>query len=278
MDKTLSLSWSDCVIGIVVIILFCVTLLLNILALHYTYIKIRKPSNKKIPHLLVGALSLSGLGIAIFEYPPFIASRFKGEWLYNSGVCNFVAFVVVLFGNLTICMVVLMSLERLGAIVFPFFYKEYVNFRKAVLILLFLVGYSVFLATIPLFLDRIRLNVSTGVCTYSVDSHNTNTKVVVAIIVTHYIASILIMFISNMIVVRTVSMLDRNTMSGEYENRCRERKQHNNHACLNFAKMVGVLAFCYTICWTVILVSFNNSIYQYCRQTDRSFKVIELVY
>ncbi|KAK3710138.1 hypothetical protein QZH41_010537 [Actinostola sp. cb2023] len=255
MAKTLLPTWSDCVIGILVIVLFCVTLLLNILALHYTYSKIRKPSNKKIPHLLVGALSLSGLGIAVFEYPPFIASRFKGEWLYDSGVCNFVAFVVVLFGNLTICLVVLMSLERLGAIVFPFFYKQYVNFRKAVIILLFIVGYSVFLAILPLILDRIRLNVSTGVCTYAVDSYNTNTKIVVAVMVTHYIAAIIIMFVSNMVVVRTVSMLDRNTMShGEYGNRPGERKQHSSHACLNFAKMVGVLAFCYTVCWTVILM------------------------
>lgn len=248
-------NWSDCLIGVLVILLFCITLLLNILALHYTYSKIRKPSNKKIPHLLVGALSLGGLGIALFEYPPFIASRFQGEWLNDSAVCSFVAFIIVLFGNLTICLVVLMSLERLGAIVFPFYYKEHVNFRKAVIVLVLVVIYSILLASLPIFLDRIKLNVSTGVCMYAVDTHNTNTRIVVAVMVSHYIVSIVLMFVSNMVVVRTVSKLDKNTMSDEYSNRCGERKHHGNNACLNFAKMVGVLAFCYTVCWTVILVS-----------------------
>ncbi|XP_048582115.1 rhodopsin, GQ-coupled isoform X2 [Nematostella vectensis] len=243
-------SWSDYLIGGVVTLLFLVTLLLNILALHYTYNKIKKPSNKKIPHLLVGALSTAGLGIALCSYPPFIASRFVGEWFYGASVCNFIAFIIVLFGSLTICLVVVMSVERLGAICFPFFYKEHVTFKKAVFLLSVAVVYSICLAALPIVLDNIRLNVSTGICYYVSDTHNTNTRVVVSIMVTHYLVSILVMFVSNMVVVRAVSKLDKNC-AGEYSQR-NETKQTT--ACISFAKMVAVLAVCYTICWTAILM------------------------
>ena len=260
MPKKGPSTWIDYTIGSFVILVFLVTIFMNALALHYTYTKIRKPSIKKIPHLFVGALSVSGLGIALFQYPPFIASRFSGVWTYSSGVCSFVAFVVLLFGTLTISLVVLMSLERLTAIVFPFYYNEHATFRKSVIALLGVIFYSVCIASLSLVLNHVQLNVSTGVCTYTMDSYNCNTRAVVYIIVSHYIVSLTAMFVSNITVLHAVHKLDRKSVSDEYsKNQCEGKKDEaKSSACVNFAKMVGILSLCYSVCWTVILVSFDT--------------------
>lgn len=256
-----SLTWKDQLIGAIVVIIFAITLVLNFLALHYTYIKVRKPSLKKIPHLFVGALSLAGLGIACFQYIPFITSRFKGEWSWDAGVCHFVAFGVLFFGTLTISLVVLMSVERLGAIVFPFCYKESVTFHKCVVLLIAIVVYSFILAILPQALSNVELNVSTGVCSYTVDSHNTDTKVVVYVMSAHYVLCSLIMVLSNITVVYTLHVLEKNSLSDVFDQEDTKPekgtrvKRSNTSACVSFAKMVGLMAVCYSICWTTILVS-----------------------
>jgi len=263
-----SSSWKDQLVGAIVIVIFAVTLVLNFLALHYTYVKVRKPSLKKIPHLFVGALSLAGLGIACFQYIPFIASRFNGEWSWDAGMCHFVAFGVLFFGTLTISLVVVMSLERLGAIVFPFCYKESVTFHKCVVLLVALVVYSFLLAILPQALNNVELNVSTGVCSYTVDSHNTDTEVVVYVMSSHYVLSVLVMMISNITVVYTLHVLEKKSLSDVYDQDSKPEKESrvkssSNSACVSFAKMVALMAVCYSICWTtilmriIILYSFN---------------------
>lgn len=254
-----SASWKDQLVGWIVIVIFVITLVLNFLALHYTYVKVRKPSLKKIPHLFVGALSLAGLGIACFQYIPFIASRFNGEWSWEAGVCHFVAFGVLFFGTLTISLVVVMSLERLGAIVFPFCYKESVTFHKCVLLLVALVVYSFLLAILPQALNNVELNVSTGVCSYTVDSHNTDTKVVVYVMSAHYVLSVLVMVLSNVTVVYTLHVLEKKSLSDVYDQDSKPEKGtrvkgSNTSACVSFAKMVALMAVCYSLCWTTILV------------------------
>ena len=257
MSPTPNSVWSEWLVGSVLILLFCLTLVLNILALHYTYSKVRKPSHKKIPHLLVGCLSLAGLGIAIFQYPPFISSRFSGEWANESGVCEVVAFSVLFFGTLTITLVVAMSLERLSAIVFPFYYKEQVTFRKSVILVVFLVFFSLSTAVLPIALRQVQLNLSTGVCTYTVDSYNVGTQVIVYIICTEYVVSVVLMFAANVVVVHTVNKLDKNSLPDVYDRGLKERtaKSSSTSACVSFAKMVGIMTVCYVVCWTVILVS-----------------------
>lgn len=254
-------TWKDKLVGSIVVVIFAITLLLNFLALHYTYIKVRKPSLKKIPHLFVGALSVAGLGIACFQYIPFIASRFHGEWSWKAGVCHFVAFGVLFFGTLTISLVVMMSVERLGAIVFPFCYKESVTFHKCVILLVALVVYSFVLAVLPQALHNVELNVSTGVCSYVVDSHNTDTKVIVYVMSVHYVISALIMLLSNITVVYTLHLLEKNSLSDIYNQdsvgkseKGAKAKHSNTSACVSFAKMVALMAFCYSICWTTILM------------------------
>ncbi|KAK2558283.1 Cephalotocin receptor 2 [Acropora cervicornis] len=258
-----SSTWKDKLVGSIVIVIFSITLVLNLLALHYTYIKVRKPSLKKIPHLFVGALSLAGLGIACFQYIPFIASRFHGEWSWKAGVCHFVAFGVLFFGTLTISLVVMMSVERLGAIVFPFCYKESVTFHKCVILLIALVVYSFALAILPQALHNVELNVSTGVCSYTVDSHNIDTKVVVYVMCAHYVLSALIMLLSNITVVYTLHLLDKNSLSDIYnqddvaksERGAKPKSKHSNtSACVSFAKMVALMAVCYSVCWTTVLM------------------------
>lgn len=253
------ITWKDQLIGAIVVILFAITLVLNFLALHYTYVKVRKPSLKKIPHLFVGALSLAGLGIACFQYIPFISSRFAGEWSRDIGACHFVAFGVLFFGTLTISLVVMMSLERLGAIVFPFYYKESVTFHKCVVLLVVLVLYSFLLAILPTALNTVELNVSTGVCSYAVESHNTDTKVVVYVMSTHYVLSVLVMVISNITVVYTLHVLEKKSLSDVYDQDSRAEKgtrakSSGTSACVSFAKMVALMAVCYSICWTTILM------------------------
>ena len=255
-------SWIEQLVGATVLIIFAITLVLNFLALHYTYLKVRKPSLKKIPHLFVGALSLAGLGIACFQYIPFIASRFNGEWSWQAGVCRFVAFGVLFFGTLTISLVVVMSCERLGAIVFPFCYKESVTFHKCVVLLVILVVYSFFLAILPQALNNVELNVSTGVCSYTVDSHNTDTKVVVYVMSAHYVLSVLIMMVSNITVVYTLHVLESKSLSDIYDQDSKSEKGarvkgSNTSACVSFAKMVALMAVCYSLCWTTILVSHD---------------------
>ena len=256
------ITWKDQLVGAIVVILFAVTLVLNFLALHYTYVKVRKPSLKKIPHLFVGALSLAGLGIACFQYIPFTSSRFTGEWSRNVGACHFVAFGVLFFGTLTISLVVMMSLERLGAIVFPFYYKESVTFHKCVVLLVVLVLYSFLLAILPTALNRVELNVSTGVCSYAVESHNTDTKAVVYVMSAHYVLSVLVMVVSNIIVVYTLHVLEKKSLSDVYDQESRPEKgtrakSSGTSACVSFAKMVALMAVCYSICWTTILVSVD---------------------
>lgn len=255
------ITWKDQLVGSVVVVLFAITLVLNFLALHYTYVKVRKPSLKKIPHLFVGALSLAGLGIACFQYIPFIATRFNGEWLARGdGVCHFVAFGVLFFGTLTISLVVMMSLERLGAIVFPFYYKESVTFQRCVILLVVLVVYSFFLAILPQALNKVELNVSTGVCSYAVESHNTDTRVVVYVMSIHYVLSVIVMVLSNITVVYTLHVLERKSLSDVYDqdnkpDKGTRAKGSGTSACVSFAKMVTLMAVCYSICWTTILVS-----------------------
>lgn len=256
-----NISWKDQLIGSIVVIIFAITLVLNFLALHYTYVKVRKPSLKKIPHLFVGALSLAGLGIAFFQYVPFIASRFNGEWSREAGVCHFVAFGVLFFGTLTISLVVVMSLERLGAIVFPFYYKESVTFHKCVVLLVALVVYSFFVAILPQALNRVELNVSTGVCSYAIESQNTDTKAVVYVMSAHYVLSVLVMVFSNITVVYTLHVLEKKSLSDVYDQdsksgeKGKRAKESSSSACVSFAKMVALMAVCYSICWTTILVS-----------------------
>lgn len=263
MSKKNPSVWIDWTIGSIVIVIFLVTIFMNILALQYTYTKIRKPSIKKIPHLFVGALSLAGLGIAFFQYPTFIISRFNGVWSYSSGVCSFVAFSILLFGTLTISLVVLMSLERLTAIVFPFYYNEHATFRKSIVAVLAVVLYSTLIASLSVILSHVELNVSTGVCQYTIDSYNCNTRALVYIIVFHYVASLTTMFIANITVLHAVHKLDSKSVSEEYsKNQCEDKKTAaKSGACLNFAKMVGILALCYSMCWTAILVSQFNTVY-----------------
>lgn len=254
------ITWKDQLVGAIVIILFAITLVLNLLALHYTYVKVRKPSLKKIPHLFVGALSLAGLGIACFQYIPFISSRFAGEWSHDVGACHFVACGVLFFGTLTISLVVVMSLERLGAIVFPFYYKESVTFHKCVVLLVFLVLYSFVLAILPTALNKVELNVSTGVCSYAVESHNTDTEAMVYLMSAHYVLSVLVMVVSNIIVVYTLHVLEKKSLSDVYDQDSRPEKGtrgkgSGTSACVSFAKMVALMAVCYSICWTTILVS-----------------------
>ena len=252
------LSWYDWLIGSVLSVFFCLTLSLNALALHYTYTKLKKPSLKKVPHLLVGALSLSGLGIAVCLYPPYIASRFVGQLDYAAGLCEFIAFSILFFGTLTISMVVAMSLERLAAIVFPFCYKERMTFRKSVLALACLVLYSLAVAILPVVLQQVQLNISTGVCLYAVESHSANAQLVVFVICTHYVVSLVLMFAANSVVVYTVHQLDKNSLSDVYhDQKCKETpvKASSMSACLSFAKMVGIMSVCYAVCWTAILVS-----------------------
>lgn len=254
------ITWKDQLVGAIVIIIFAITLVLNFLALHYTYVKVRKPSLKKIPHLFVGALSLAGLGIACFQYIPFISSRFAGEWSRDAGVCHFVAFGVLFFGTLTISLVVVMSLERLGAIVFPFYYKESVTFHKCVVLVVVLVLYSFVLAILPQALKKVELNVSTGVCSYAVESYNTDTKVVVYVMSTHYVLSVLVMVLSNITVVYTLHVLEKKSLSDVYDQDTKPEKgtrakNSGTSACVSFAKMVALMAVCYSICWTTILVS-----------------------
>ena len=267
-------TWKDQLVGSIVVVIFAITIVLNFLALHYTYIKVRKPSLKKIPHLFVGALSLAGLGIACFQYIPFIASRFHGEWSWNAGVCHFVAFGVLLFGTLTISLVVVMSLERLGAIVFPFCYKETVTFHKCVVLLVALVVYSFILAILPQALNNVELNVSTGVCSYTVDSHNTDTKVVVYVMSAHYVLSVILMVLSNITVVYTLHVLEKNSLNDVYDpdikpEKSSRVKRSNTSACVSFAKMVALMAVCYSICWTTILVS--GECFNYSRESETSF-------
>lgn len=255
-----NISWKDQLVGAIVVIIFAITLVLNFLALHYTYVKVRKPSLKKIPHLFVGALSLAGLGIACFQYIPFISSRFSGEWSREAGVCHFVAFGVLFFGTLTISLVVVMSLERLGAIVFPFYYKESVTFHKCVVLLAMLVLYSFVLAILPQALKKVELNVSTGVCSYAVESYNTDTKVVVYVMSAHYVLSVLVMVLSNITVVYTLHVLEKKSLSDVYDQESKPEKgtrlkSSGTSACVSFAKMVALMAVCYSICWTTILVS-----------------------
>ena len=259
MSKRGNESWKDQLVGAIVVVIFVITLVLNVLALHYTYVKVRKPSLKKIPHLFVGALSLAGMGVASFQFVPFIASRFKGEWSYQDGACHFVAFGVLLFGTLTISLVVGMSLERLGAIVFPFCYKENVTFHKCVVVLVCLVAYSFLLAVLPLALNNVELNASTGVCTYAVDSYNTDTAVIVFAMGGHYLLSVLVMLMSNVTVVYTLNILEKKSLSDVYDQDGKEKggrvKAPHTSACVSFARMVGIMALCYSICWTTILVS-----------------------
>lgn len=255
-----NITWRDQLVGSIVVILFAFTLVLNFLALHYTYVKVRKPSLKKIPHLFVGALSLAGLGIACFQYVPFITSRFNGEWSREDGVCHFVAFGVLFFGTLTISLVVMMSLERLGAIVFPFYYKESVTFQRCVVLLAILVVYSFILAILPLALNKVELNVSTGVCSYAVESHNVDTGIVVYVMSIHYVLSVIVMVLSNITVVYTLHVLERNSLSDVYDQDNKTEKGtrvkgSGTSACVSFAKMVTLMAVCYSICWTTILVS-----------------------
>lgn len=249
-------TWIDFTIGSIVIVVFVVTIFMNVLALNYTYTKIRKPSIKKIPHLFVGALSMSGLGIALFQFPPFIISRFSGVWDYNSAVCSLVAFAIVLFGTLTISLVVVMSLERLAAIVFPFYYNEHATIRRSVFAVLLLVVYSTVVATLSVVLSHVELNVSTGVCLYTVDTFNSNTRALVYILVSHYLLSLITMFVANITVFHAVHKLDSKSVSDEYsKNQCEGKKSSmKSGACVNFAKMVGILALCYTVCWTAVLV------------------------
>lgn len=266
------ISWKDQLVGSIVIVVFAITLVLNFLALHYTYVKVRKPSLKKIPHLFVGALSLAGLGIACFQYIPFISSRFAGEWSREAGICHFVAFGVLFFGTLTISLVVVMSLERLGAIVFPFYYKENVTFHKCVVLLVFLVLYSFAHAILPQALKKVELNVSTGVCSYAIESYNTNTKVVVYAMSTHYVLSVLVMVLSNVTVVYTLHVLEKKSLSDVYDQDSKgekgtRAKSSGTSACVSFAKMVALMAVCYSICWITILVSseYFLMIYNYVR-------------
>lgn len=275
-----SVSWKDQLVGVIVLIIFAITLLLNLLALHYTYLKVRKPSLKKIPHLFVGALSLAGLGIACFQYLPFITSRFNGEWSWDAGVCRFVAFGVLFFGTLTISLVVVMSLERLGAMVFPFCYKERVTFHKCVVLLISLVVYSFLLAILPQALNNVELNVSTGVCSYTLDTHNTDTKVVVYVMSAHYVLSVLLMVVSNITVVYTLHVLEKNSLSDVYDQDSKPEKgarvkSSNTSACVSFAKMVALMAVCYSVCWTTILVSCYSFHIQ--RQLETCFRTLYFI-
>ena len=111
----------------------------------------------------------------------------------------------------------MMSLERLGAIVFPFYYKESVTFQRCVVLLAILVVYSFILAILPLALNKVELNVSTGVCSYAVESHNVDTGIVVYVMSIHYVLSVIVMVLSNITVVYTLHVLERNSLSDVYD-------------------------------------------------------------
>lgn len=240
-------------LGICVCLSALVTFAVNLNATCYLLVFKRGSfSTQAYNNLLMGLQATMGVCLSLSGYPWTAAALLTGKWPAARSGCLAATFCLLFFGSMNVLITLLMSVERLIALNFPYRYKQLITYERIVIAVVYLFAHGTMLASLPLFLDSVELTKEPfAMCLYSLSSHSSKEKVVVHAFVINFSLCLMCMLVCNICVIRALKRMNSPiSATAQFGG--------NDRELVIFSKMTGMMACAYVLCWLPVVVSWTN--------------------
>ena len=241
-------------LGVCVCLSAAVTLAVNINAIFYLLV-FKRGSFSRQPYnnLLMGLQAIMGACLSVLGYTWTAAALLTGSWPAAGAGCSVATFCLLFFGTMDVLITLLMSVERLVALRFPYRYKELISYERILVALAYLFLHGAALSGLPIFLGTVELTKEpVALCLYSIASSRVEERVVVHAFVLNFSACLLVMLACNVVVLRALRHMQGSVSATRHLDDSRDRES------MIFSKMTGMMACAYLFCWLPVVVSVGR--------------------